>query len=40
MVDRGQKFVRDLTDQHIQGADALEALRRFASLDSHAAFSN
>src|SRR5688572_15228684 len=31
MVDRGSKLIRDLTDQHIQGADALDALRRFAS---------
>lgn len=31
MIGRGSKLVRDLTDQHIQGADALDALRRFAS---------
>jgi type I restriction-modification system DNA methylase subunit len=31
MVDRASKLVRDLTDQPIQGTDALDALRRFAS---------
>ncbi len=31
MFDRGSKLVRDLTDQHIEGAAALDALRRFSS---------
>jgi len=31
MADRGYKLVSDLTDQRIQGNDALDALRRFAS---------
>lgn len=31
MVDRKSRLVRDLTDQRIQGNDALGALRRFAS---------
>jgi methylase of polypeptide subunit release factors len=31
MVGRGSKLVRELTDEHLQGADALDALRRFAS---------
>ncbi len=31
MADRGTKLVSELTDQRIQGSDALDALRRFAS---------
>ncbi|MBM4023840.1 MAG: hypothetical protein FJ280_00310 [Planctomycetes bacterium] len=31
MADRGSKLLRDLTDQDIQGIEAIDALRRFAS---------